>query len=243
MKKEFDDNPPPLSDWILARGAAPGRSDSSPIGHGTCVASKALGSIGGVSKSSRLVIVKISLKTRSITDAFLQIQDDIRLKRRQRKAVVVVAWGSRQKLTEEEILAGPLPPWQDLGRRFQDILGLNVPIVVSAGNDGRKTRIVRSYPAAFKFSGFLETLIVAGALDKNGNVADFSQTTGLNDDLWAPGVGVTCAKKGGRYRIASGTSYSSPMVCSSFALWSSCSLLRFKLLLLRCTHICYRSLV
>jgi thermitase len=86
-----------------------------------------------------------------------------------------------------------------------------VTIVAASGNDGQQEMY---YPGAF------ESVIAVGAMDANGNVADFS-TYGDQVSIIAPGVDVYSTSLDKGYAFSTGTSHASPFVAGAVALMKS----------------------
>ncbi|WP_051330871.1 S8 family peptidase [Aneurinibacillus terranovensis] len=91
-----------------------------------------------------------------------------------------------------------------------------VIMVASAGNEGKRDRIVNNidYPARFPW------VISVGAVDRNMKRASFS-STGNRLDIMAPGVDIRSTWLGGGYKTESGTSMSAAHVSGSAALLMS----------------------
>ena len=206
-------HPPSVKDWIFAQKTDQTYIDDS--GHGTSVASKALGYKSGVSKNSRLIIVKCSLTTIAASSAFKRVVENITTTGRGGKAVVVMSRTSTGQGIKPGARRGHYEYIQDKIGALRD---LNVPVVVSGGNGGAEHKEVNGFPALLgRFSGDPTSLIAVGAVDKQGKIAGFSQhpkDAGWGAFLWAPGVEVICAENGTRsgYRSRSGTSFAAPMV-------------------------------
>jgi subtilisin family serine protease len=89
-----------------------------------------------------------------------------------------------------------------------------VLVVASAGNDGVNLDVDPRYPASID----LPNVITVAALDREGNLADFSNYGRQTVDIAAPGVEVFTTFPGNRIAIPSGTSFSAPMVAGTLAL-------------------------
>ena len=89
-------------------------------------------------------------------------------------------------------------------------IAANVPVIVSAGNDGGNVNN----------PGNCNGVIPVGATDSNNSVASFSSrgTALANNGLVAPGVGVVTTDLGGATASATGTSFSAPMVAGLASL-------------------------
>ncbi len=103
-------------------------------------------------------------------------------------------------------------------RRLTDALAAadaaGVPVVASAGNDGRNLDLFPSYPA----SSDLPTVLAVAGDTREGLLAAFSNF-GLNSvDIAAPGVDVLSTAPGGGYDFRSGTSMAAPWVTATLAL-------------------------
>lgn len=82
-----------------------------------------------------------------------------------------------------------------------------ITMVAAAGNNyGRYS----DYPAAYP------EVMSIGAINKDGDVAVFSATTGV--DIFAPGVEIYSTYKDGLYTNMDGTSFASPHVCGKLIL-------------------------
>jgi len=91
-------------------------------------------------------------------------------------------------------------------------------LVISAGNDG--TAQVDPLPAAALAATGRGAVIVVGAVDENGQIADFSNRAGAAQDNYisALGVRVRSFDQSGTAFLYSGTSYSAPAVAGAVAL-------------------------
>ncbi len=188
-------------------------TDDSNAGHGSCVASKAAGWINGVSKNSVLVMLKASMDMADTNWAFAKALDDILVKSRQGKAVVVYPRSS----TETPFSDSAVPPaWLSVKQLIQDLMDNDVVVVTCAGDDGTSKIPPWKFPALWSEDNY--PLIVAGAVGADGGYTAISQGRNVpNRVVWAPGESVLCATgKPSRSppftRIGRGSSFSAGMV-------------------------------
>jgi subtilisin family serine protease len=87
-------------------------------------------------------------------------------------------------------------------------------LVASAGNDGVDLDASPRYPASYGFPN----LLTVAALDRDGELAEFSNYGSGTVDLAAPGVGIWTTFPGQRVARVDGTSFSAPMVAGAAAL-------------------------
>lgn len=103
----------------------------------------------------------------------------------------------------------------------------NVLLVHAAGNDNSNIDIEDNFPNKYTSDGQILAnnwiTVGASAKDKKKNefVADFSNYGKKSVDLFAPGHNILTTKPGNAYDIASGTSFSAPMVSGAAALIKS----------------------
>jgi subtilisin family serine protease len=104
----------------------------------------------------------------------------------------------------------------------RDAIGRNrdsgILFVAAAGNDGYDNDERPTYPASYDVANILSV----GAVDMQGNLADFQGPRGSNYgahqvDMVAPGLAILTTR-GNAYGYASGTSYAAPYVAAGAAL-------------------------
>nr|OQO29400.1 hypothetical protein B0A51_02218 [Rachicladosporium sp. CCFEE 5018] len=190
--------------------AEPGSGDDSIDGHATCVAVKAAGTKYGVEKLANMVVAKKSSSISDIGAIFGLVHDDIIARGLQKKAVVTFSWGS---LPAAGDIIGR--QWSlaalALGKIMRD---LDVPVVTSAGNDAKRSRIIDRYPKSFQEDKF--PIINVGATDPDGSRRSDSQDGPLLT-VSAPGADVTCLNRNGQVKTVSGTSFAAPQVAGLVA--------------------------
>lgn len=192
-------------------------TDDDPLSHGSCVASKASGAKNGVSKTSRLVVVKSSLNLVDTAWAFQEIVNVV-AKQKSKRVVVLLAATTKTPWSPESFQDAR---FSRLYQRMDDLIKLGAVIVVPSGDFGQRSFFADTVPAVFASPSRIRgrqplPLIVAGAVDSKGTEAPWSQST-LTGMIWAPGVKVTCTKRGWSIRpTGTGTSFSAGMVRKSF---------------------------
>lgn len=90
----------------------------------------------------------------------------------------------------------------------------NALFVCAAGNDGVNVDKTPYYPASYA----IENIISVGAVDENGNLAEFSNYGVKNVDICAPGVDIMSLLVGDDYGAGDGTSMAAPFVTGIAAL-------------------------
>ncbi|KAG4286200.1 hypothetical protein FPRO06_07460 [Fusarium proliferatum] len=219
--KEFTSSPG-RKRWIFSRGVS---GENDPDGHGSCCASKALGSTVGVAPRADLVAVKLQLTSWSMLKAWQAVILDVQQNRLQGKAVVsyskaTIAW----RIDRGESYFGVV-----LLSLLKNLEALDVVVVSSSGNEGSNID-VHSYPSLFADR---TPIIVTGAVDNEGKLAFFSQGGPLVTTT-APGVAVKCAAMSGTLAYqageeSTGTSFSTPAVAGLAAYFLSLDSLRPRL--------------
>lgn len=180
------------------------------IGHGTAVASMAVGKNLGVCSYAKLMVVKIAglvngenrsaslLELGQAIDAInAEISQNPNITR-----VVNISWGVARSA------------WLD--SKIQGLLDAGALVVCAAGNNGIDVENIS--PAG------MDDVITVGSIDQydipsgfnNISPGDSGLTTGygLSLDIFAPGEDVVVASPTG-YKISSGTSFSAPLVSGS----------------------------
>lgn len=177
------------------------------LGHGTSVASMAVGKNLGVGRKCKLVSVKIGGivdgATRSASlyelgcaiDAILARVSANPLKTR----ILNMSWGVNRSA------------WLD--SKVQALIDAGVTVICAAGNDGKNVEDIS--PAG------IDDVITVGAIDKYDMPAGYNSISpsdstltssyGLSLDIFAPGSNVLVAFNSD-YKITSGTSFSAPLI-------------------------------
>lgn len=194
-------------DWHFApTSVQKTETDDSPIQHGSCVASKAAGAGFGVSRESRLIILKATTRVSNLNWALYKARDDIAANNREGKSVVLFAKSNK----DLGIPAGD--GWPRMRSYMKELFDMDVVVVNSAGNKGTRPgrRQIDTVPQLYESSDF--PLIVAGAVDNEGLRVPLSQGP-AHVTAWAPGFNVGCVR--GQYTSGTGTSASAGAVSRS----------------------------
>lgn len=156
-------------------------------GHGTGVASMALGATVGVAKGATLHSVRITVACGALEDDFRRAID------------WVVANGARPAVINVSFRLFGTTARDALARA----VSADVPVVKSAGNENKD--------ACSDATNTVQSILVVGAT--NQSYARYAQSNyGLCVKIWAPGQSLRVAKNDGTYDTLSGTSVSAPIV-------------------------------
>ena len=113
---------PPHTEWHFppdSPSSFRSYTDSSPRGHGSSVASKAVGSKTGVCKNCHLVVLKVGDETFDDTLwAFEEALQDVIKRRRQGKAVILYPMDSADIFAPGDEMAEEYWAWRELIRRL-----------------------------------------------------------------------------------------------------------------------------
>jgi hypothetical protein len=139
----------PEARWIFGGLNARRIKGDNLDGHGTCVASKAIGGRFGIAKLATPVIVVLGRNQADTIDTVSQVLDDfIRYRTPGAKAAVNMSWGYTSKMVDKGWI-----------RRFRDLLQTMVNegmfLVASVGNDGAVSLPLPKHSPSF-LTGFLE---------------------------------------------------------------------------------------
>ncbi|KAK1622266.1 peptidase S8/S53 domain-containing protein [Colletotrichum phormii] len=209
------------SEWTGMTGTkgfmyAPGatKDETDFLNHGSCVASKAAGPAYGTAKGADLIAVKLpgTLSLSAIFTALIEISNDVFQKKLEGKAVINMSLGSRIP----DKLSSTTTAYKLL---LVALMAEDIVIVTASGNDAQYgVDDVTEYPALF---GPTTDIIVVGATENDGYRAFFSQGTGDQLTVSAPGF-VDCASgsSAGSQELY-GTSFAAPAVAGVIAVWLS----------------------
>ena len=186
-------------------------------GHGTSVASLiAANDINNLNKrgmayGSKIVNAKVGIENGFITAAALIAAIDWAASLEE-VDVISISMGEPEAGSTLDVLELAVNAAVKLGKM----------VVASAGNNG-KNGAYTSEPHSIGSPGSAPQVITVGAVDNSKKLALFSSegpTYGweAKPDIVAPGVSVPVAKLGGGYSVASGTSFSTPLVSGTIAL-------------------------
>ena len=104
-------------------------------------------------------------------------------------------------------LGASVAPPDSLRSKIQEATGRGIIIVAAAGNDSGAVNYPAKYPE----------VIAVGAIDENGNLADFS-SHGSEISVVAPGVNIYSTYLNNQFAVLRGTSQASPFIAGICAL-------------------------
>ncbi|KAG8526365.1 uncharacterized protein KY384_000358 [Bacidia gigantensis] len=211
-------------------------SDTSPDeGHGTCMASSALGVKDGVAKKAVLTMVRADTHTSTDKipdgtaisperwiDSLAITYDDIVKNNLKGKAVVSMSWGVDQKKEDNAYSECIRDAFKFL---LNELLKLDVPQIIAAGQNkglpgpGVDPDLITTYPALLGVGDTpdIPGLTVVASVDKDG---DYEAGSRRDDKktIAAMGDGAECAKSSGSGEyITSGTSPATAQVAGLLA--------------------------
>jgi hypothetical protein len=209
-----DDGNGVVDDIHGANFHAPNSNPGNPMDdnqHGTHVAGtigavngNALG-ISGVSKQVKIMALKFMDSSGSgrLSDAISAIDYMVNAKLSGAANVQVAnnSWGG----------GGYSPAMLAAIERAQQA---GIVFAAAAGNDGRDNDLYPSYPSSYEISN----VVAVAAIDRDQNLASFSNYGAESVDIAAPGVDILSTLPGGGYGSLSGTSMATPHVVGSLAL-------------------------
>ncbi|KAK1561406.1 peptidase S8/S53 domain-containing protein [Colletotrichum navitas] len=196
------------------------------LGHGTCVQSLVNGPRFGAAKAADIVIVKLPFPANYITisSAFKLVAEDIEARNLRGKAVITMSEGYpgidiyKSKSSGTQVIKqGLFGKVKELRDYILRLISLDVPLVVSSGNNRQVYKHIDSFPAAL---GEVIDVITVGAMEPNGARTQYSQ--GEINEVTVLAVGqVECAKKDStsQTRQIYGTSFAAPRVAGMIATW------------------------
>ena len=206
-----------MTHFNYAPGVYRSRTDDDAGGHGSCVASKAMGSINGVAKSSSLHVVKSTLSVLDLSwamnDILEKVTNPLRADYKTRSVVTLAISSNRPYFTGME----DIQPWKQMYKDLKELIDNDIVVVVPSGNYKTRAARIDTLPALWSLphrppQNPALDLVIAGAVDVDGQPSYFSQGD-AEATVWSTGVDVTCARAFGQTDVVkSGTSYAVGMV-------------------------------
>lgn len=158
--------------------------------------------IGVIGYAPEAKLIAIKVLNDDGTSGYEEIERGIRIAIMQKVDFISLSLGS------------PTPGTQGLHNAIKDATAAGIIIVAAAGNDAGAV----NYPAAY------DEVIAVAALDKNGNLANFS-SRGSEIDFTAPGVQIYSTYLNNQYAMMDGTSQAAPAIVGICALLKSWSMM------------------
>ncbi|CCF41721.1 hypothetical protein CH063_02659, partial [Colletotrichum higginsianum] len=189
-------------------------TDGHKSGHGSCVSSKATGSLFGTAKDADIVMLKVPKElpwTSAILAALVDISDDVERKGIKGKAVVNISLGQRFPMKDESTV-------EAYKHLLITLMRKDVVVVTASGNSREWFNKLSEHPALFSYD---TDLIVVGAIDNDGSRADYSQGTIEELTTSAPGDVMCASSTSLGWVKKSGTSFAVPAVVGVIAVWLS----------------------
>ncbi|WQF76362.1 Putative peptidase S8/S53 domain, peptidase S8, subtilisin, Ser-active [Colletotrichum destructivum] len=189
-------------------------TDGHKSGHGSCVSSKATGSLFGTAKNADIVMLKVPKElpwTSATLAALVDISDDVERKGIKGKAVVNISLGQRFPMKEESTV-------EAYKHLLIILMRKDIVVVTASGNSREWFNKLSDHPALFSYD---TDLIVVGAVDNDGSRADYSQGTIEELTKSAPGDVVCASSTSLGWLKKSGTSFAVPAVVGVIAVWLS----------------------
>lgn len=157
----------PDNEQILTTRATRPEADLSthPPSHGTCVAGKSLGRKYGVSKQAKLVVAKMYEKSYfELIEALKFIVADIKGRPDRKKRSVISMAMTGPRYNEHD------PDQKTIQIYLKQLINLDVPIIMGAGNRGKKKGHQEVDTILGVFEGLDFPLIVVGSTSWGGQL-------------------------------------------------------------------------
>lgn len=179
-------------------------------GHGTHIAGTLAGSSNGygligVAPESKILVVKVLDKYG--TGSIQHLIDGLHY---------AIDWRglNGEKVNIISLSLGIKTSTSQLHDAIKRAVNKGIIVVAASGNDGDGNIETDE----FRYPGAYSEPIVVGAMDKQGDVADYSNTNKFVD-IYAPGSGIYSTFSRGNYTVLSGTSMAVPHVSGAIAIF------------------------
>ncbi len=194
------------------------------LGHGTSVAS-VIGAVGndgfgitGINWNVSIMALKIADSTGALTTSAIIGAHDYATMMRTQFGINLVASNNSYRAIAGDFYDEQQQGFDGERAAIERFVASGATFVASAGNDSLDNDSnFRAYPASYNIPG----VISVAATDNNDGLANFSNFGAQTVDVAAPGVNILMAATGGTYTIASGTSFSGPLVAGIVGLIKS----------------------